>query len=146
MIKSWIILLVFQIINDDNECFKWSIVRYLNSADPYQAIVTKADKELAKKLDFKDIKISSKLRDIHKIEKMTNINISFFVYDNKQKPSNIFIKKCCFKVSQKTCCFIINKSRRKKTLWFYQRFQYFHVRSYFTSWKKTFFSFSFTSF
>ena len=34
---------------DDNECFKWSIVRYLNPAR-----ITKADKEFAKKVGFKE--------------------------------------------------------------------------------------------
>ena len=41
---------------DDNECFKWSIVRYLNPANHHPARITKADKDFAKKLDFKDIR------------------------------------------------------------------------------------------
>ena len=32
-------------------------------------IITKADKDFAKKIDFKDIKSLVKVRDIHKIEK-----------------------------------------------------------------------------
>ena len=54
---------------DDNECFKWSIVRYLNLADRNLARITKADKEFVTKVDFKDIKLPVKLRDIHKIKK-----------------------------------------------------------------------------
>ena len=54
---------------DDNKCFKWNLVRYLNPADHYPAKITKADKDFAKKLDFKDIKFPVKIRDIHKIEK-----------------------------------------------------------------------------
>ena len=43
---------------DNNEWFKWSIVRYLNPANPHPARITKAYKDFAKIPDFKD-KISS---------------------------------------------------------------------------------------
>ena len=39
------------------------------SADYYPARITKANKNFAKRLDFKDIKFPVKIRDIHKIEK-----------------------------------------------------------------------------
>ena len=51
---------------DDNECFKWCLVRYLNH---HPAGITKSDKEFTKRLDFKDIKFPVKTRDIQKIEK-----------------------------------------------------------------------------
>ena len=35
--------------NDDDECFKWSLVRYINPADRNPARITKADKDFAKK-------------------------------------------------------------------------------------------------
>ena len=54
---------------DDNECFKWGIVRYLNPSNHHLSKITKADKSFPKKLDFKDIKVPVKVRDIHKIEK-----------------------------------------------------------------------------
>ena len=38
---------------NDNECFKSSIIRYLNPADLNPARITKADKEFSKKLDLK---------------------------------------------------------------------------------------------
>ena len=63
---------------DDNECFKFSLVRYLNPANYHLARTTKADKEFSKKLDFKYIKFPVKIRDIHKIEKKNSIGISFF--------------------------------------------------------------------
>ena len=37
------------------ECFKWCFVKYLNLADCNPAIITKADKDFAKNLDFKDM-------------------------------------------------------------------------------------------
>ena len=54
---------------DDNECFKWCLVKYLHPADHHPARITKADKNFAKELDFKDKKFPVKIRDIHKIEK-----------------------------------------------------------------------------
>ena len=45
----------------NNECFKWSIVRYLNLANHHPARITKADEDFSKKLDFKDIKFPVKI-------------------------------------------------------------------------------------
>ena len=54
--------------------------RYLNPADQNLRRVTKADKDFAKRLDFKDIKFSVRIRDIHKIKKKKSISISVFGY------------------------------------------------------------------
>ena len=70
---------------DDNECFKWCLVRYLNPADHNLRRITKADKDFAKRLDFKDKKFPVKVRDIRKIEKNNFIGISVFSYENKEK-------------------------------------------------------------
>ena len=77
----------------DNECFKWSIVRYVNPTDHNPRRITKADKDFAKKLDFKDIKFLVKIRDIHKIEKKNSVSSSVFGYENKGKTSKLCIKK-----------------------------------------------------
>ena len=63
---------------DDKECFKWCLVRYLNPADQSLRRITTADKNFAKRLDFKDIKFLVKIRDIHKIEKHNFISFSLF--------------------------------------------------------------------
>ena len=55
--------------NDGNDFFKWCLVRYLNPADHNPKIITKTDKDFAKRLDFKDIKFLVEIRDIHKLEK-----------------------------------------------------------------------------
>ena len=52
---------------DDNECFKWSIAKYLNLANHHPPIITKPDKDFAWNLDFKGIKFAVTIRDIHKI-------------------------------------------------------------------------------
>ena len=64
---------------DDNECFKWSIVRYLNPVVHNPTRITKADKEFAKKLNFKNIKFPVKIRDIHKIGKIILSALVFLV-------------------------------------------------------------------
>ena len=51
---------------DDNECFKWFLVRCLNPEDDNPRRVTKVDRDFAKRLDFKDIKFPVKIRDIIK--------------------------------------------------------------------------------
>ena len=58
-------------------------------------IITKTDKDFAKKLDFKDIKFPVKVRDIHKIEKKNPIRISVFGDENKEKHPIYVLEKCC---------------------------------------------------
>ena len=80
---------------DDNECFKWNIVRYLNPENHYPARITKADKDFADKLNFKDIKFPVKIRDIHIIEIKNSIAISVFGYKSKEN-NPIYLSKKCF--------------------------------------------------
>ena len=78
---------------DDNECFKWSIVRHLNLADYNPRRITKAGKGIVKKIDFEEIKFPAKIRDIHKIERNNSIGITVFVYENKEKHPIYYQKK-----------------------------------------------------
>ena len=64
----------------------------LKSADHHPARITVADKNVAKRLDFKDIKFPVKTRDIHKIEKKNSVGISIFGYENEEI-SHLYIKK-----------------------------------------------------
>ena len=95
---------------------------WLNPADHHPERTRKADKDFAKRLDFKDIKLPVKIRNIHKIEKKNSIGISVFGYENKEKHSIYVSKNCC----EEKHLFIIDK-RREKALFFYQRFQYLYV-------------------
>ena len=67
---------------DDKECFKWCLVKQLHPVDHNPKRVTKADKDFAKKLDFKDIKFPVKVRDIQNVEKRNSIGFSVFGYEN----------------------------------------------------------------
>ena len=68
---------------DDNDCFKWCLVRYLNPADRKPAGITKVDRDFTKTIDFKDIKFPVKTRDIHKIEKKNLLALAFLVTKTK---------------------------------------------------------------
>ena len=103
---------------DDNECLKWCLVRYLNLADHHAARITKADRDFAKTLYFKDKNFPFKIRDIRKIENRKSIGISVVCYKNKEKISNLCIKKT---LQGKTCSLIIDWSWRKKTPHSYKR-------------------------
>ena len=80
---------------DDSECFIWCLVRHLNPSDHKPRRITKAGKDFAKRLDFKDINFPVKIRDIHKIEKKNFISISVFGYESKEKYSIYVSKQCC---------------------------------------------------
>ena len=79
---------------DDNECFKWCLVRYLDPADHHLARIRKTDKLFRDELDIEDIRFPVKIRDIHEIEQNNSISISVFGYENKKKISNLCDKKC----------------------------------------------------
>ena len=52
-----------------NECYKWSLVRFLNPEDLHPARILSVGNYFAKELDFESIKVPVKIRNIHKIEK-----------------------------------------------------------------------------
>ena len=76
---------------DDNECFKWCLVRYLQPADDNTSRILKADNDFVRQLDFKDIKFSFKVRNIHKIVRKNSIGISVFGYESKDEERNMLI-------------------------------------------------------
>ena len=80
---------------DDNKCFKWCLVWYLNPADDNRRSITKAGKNFAKRPDFKDIKFPVKIRDIHKIEKKIPSALAFLVMKIKKNIQSLCIKTCC---------------------------------------------------
>ena len=68
---------------DDNECFKWCLVRYLIRTDRHPIISIKNAKYFAKRVDSKEIKFPVKTRDIYTIEKKNSIGIRAFVIKTK---------------------------------------------------------------
>ena len=82
-----------------------------------------ANKDFAKKLDFKDIKFPAKIRDIHKVEIKNSISISVFSYENKEKHPIFLSKKCC----EEKYVDLLLIEEGEKTLCSYQRFQLIYV-------------------
>ena len=62
-------------------------------ADHYLTRITKADKDFAKTLVLKIQIFQSKLETFTKSKKNNSTNISIFGYENKEKISNLGIKK-----------------------------------------------------
>ena len=74
---------------DNNINISW----YSNLADSsYQELQNVTN--ILKKRYFKDIKFPGKTKEFHKIEKNDVIDISNFVYENKEKRFNQCIKEC----------------------------------------------------
>ena len=78
--------------NEDNECFRWCHIRYLNPQDKNPQRINKSDKEFIKKLDYSGIEFPVATKQYNKIEKQNEININVFGYENKQ-PYPIFVSK-----------------------------------------------------
>ena len=55
---------LINILNIDKDCFKWRFVRYVHSADHHSARITKAEEDFAKKINFKDTKLTVKVKEI----------------------------------------------------------------------------------
>ena len=68
---------------DDDECFKWWLVRYLNPADRNPTRITRTEREFAKKLDFGDIKLPVKTRDNREVENRIILILAFLVFKTK---------------------------------------------------------------
>ena len=60
------------------------MVIYLHLADYHPARNTKADKNFAKKLHYKNIKFPGKIKDIQKIRKKNSIAIGVHGYEKKK--------------------------------------------------------------
>ena len=78
--------------NDDNECFRWCHIRYLNPQDVHPERIKKIDKEYINQLDYSEIEFPVTTKKYNKIEKQNEININVFGYENKQ-PYPIYISK-----------------------------------------------------
>ena len=78
--------------NEDNECFRWCHIRYLNPQDKYPQRIKKSDKEYINQLDYSEIEFPVTTKKYNKIEKQNEININVFGYENKQ-PYPIYISK-----------------------------------------------------
>ena len=78
--------------NEDDECFRWCHIRYLNPQTKDPQRIKKSDKAYVEKLDYSGIEFPVSIKHFNKIEKKNNIRINVFGYEEKQ-PYPIYISK-----------------------------------------------------
>ena len=86
---------LINIDNKDNECFRWSLVRYF-SLLKNPAIIRNVDKKFAKQLNYKNVNFPVYKKEYSKIEKQNNISISMFSYQKKKTLYRIYTSKQTF--------------------------------------------------
>ena len=79
--------------NNDEECFVWSHVRYLNPKARRATDITQKDRDFRETLDYEGIDFPVKISDIGKIEVKNSIGISVFGYKGKKQFYPIRITK-----------------------------------------------------
>ena len=85
---------------EDNECFKWCLGRYLNPVDHNPRRITKADRDFAMRLDFKDIKLPVKIKDIQKSKKRITLELVFLAVKLKESIQSMYQKNVATKSMQ----------------------------------------------
>ena len=78
--------------NNDNQCFRWCYIRYLNPQEKYPQRIKKVDKAYVENLDYSGIEFPVEVKQYNKIEKQNSIRINVFSYENK-KPFPIYVSK-----------------------------------------------------
>ena len=71
--------------NEDDECFRWCHIRYLNPQTKDPQRIKKSDKQYVSNLNYNGIEFPVATKNYNKIEKQNEININVFGYEDKQK-------------------------------------------------------------
>ena len=69
--------------NEDNECFRWCHIRYLNPQEKDPQRIKRTDKTFICQLDYSSIEFPVTVKQINKIEKQNNICINLFGFEEK---------------------------------------------------------------
>ena len=72
--------------NEDDECFNWCHVRFINPQNKNSERIKKEDKKIASTLDYQGINFPMKVGDYEIVEEKFNINVNVFGYENKVFP------------------------------------------------------------
>ena len=81
--------------NDDDECFKWCQIRFLNSQETNPQRINRVDKQMINELNYDGIAFPVTQKQCNKIETQNNIRINVFSYE-KGQPFPIHISKEVF--------------------------------------------------
>ncbi|CAB4042786.1 Hypothetical predicted protein, partial [Paramuricea clavata] len=82
---------------DDNECFRWSHVRYVNPTKRNPKRITKEDKEVVKSLNYDGVTFPVSIDQIPRIESQNNININVIGHKTGKVFYPIVVSKNTFK-------------------------------------------------
>ena len=77
-------------ITDDNEYFKWCLVRYLNHADQNPRRITKADKDFGKRLVLNTQNFQSKLETFTNSEKRIPLALALLVMEIRKNVQSMY--------------------------------------------------------
>ena len=86
---------LINIKNNDNKCFLWCHVRYLNVNAVKLCRITKKDKEIAGELNYSGVDFPISKKDYSKIEVLNKINVNVFCYENKMIYP-VYLSNQCF--------------------------------------------------
>nr|DAC81289.1 TPA_asm: PolB [Corynactis coral adintovirus] len=78
--------------NEDNECFRWCHIRYLNPQNKDPQRIKKVDRLAVQSLNYNGVEFPVAVKSYNRIERQNSININVFGYEGKQ-PFPIYISK-----------------------------------------------------
>ena len=70
--------------NDENECFRWCHIRYLNPQEDHPYRIKKTDRKMVQELNYQGVQFRVSVKSYNKIEVRNSINVNFFGYEDKQ--------------------------------------------------------------
>jgi len=77
---------IINLKNEDNQCFKWCVVRALNHVEEHSERVTKELRKQAEELNWNDITFPVSLNEIDKFERNnTDLSVNVFDYEGSVK-------------------------------------------------------------
>ena len=69
---------------DDESCFRWCHIRYLNPQNDHSQRIKKADRKMVEELNCQGVEFPVATKHYDKIEEQNSININVFGYENEQ--------------------------------------------------------------
>ena len=74
---------LINIHKNDNKCFSWCHVRYLNPVNDHSTRIKREDRKIADSLDYNNVSFPVSTKDYKKIEDQNDIRINVFWYEDK---------------------------------------------------------------
>ena len=109
--------------NEDNQCFRWCHIRFLNPQDKYPQRIKKVDKQYIENLDYSGIEFPVTTKQYNKIEKQNEININVFGYEDKQ-PYPIYVSKEKYKDNMNLLLITENENKHYVLIKDFNKFMY----------------------